>query len=177
MFLSTLCRLRKRRFVRPFRHVRPATHRPRFELLEDRLAPAVTIWTGADFAHNVNWSNPANWSNGVPQAGDTAQFTNNASVQDFTSNVDAGFNATSAVGALQIDGSWGGTINVNGPLTVSGNFTMYNGSFGGNGAVVIGGNSSQWRRDTQRRWRNSAPAMRIDQVGGSGSSTRPGNQC
>jgi hypothetical protein len=104
----------------------------------------VTVWTGADFAHNLNWSNPANWSNGVPQAGDTAQFTNNSSVKDFTSNVDAGFNATSTVAALSIDESWGGTINVNGPLTVSGNFSLDSGSFGGNGAVVIGGNSSEW---------------------------------
>jgi hypothetical protein len=134
--------------VRPFRRVRPATYKPLFELLEDRLAPAATVWTGADFAHNLNWSNPANWSNGVPQAGDTAEFTNNSSVRDFTSNVDAGFNAASTVGALTIDALWGGTINVNGPLTVSGNFSLASGSFGGNGAVVVGGNSSQWTGGT-----------------------------
>ena len=144
MFLSTLYRLRKPRFTGPCRRGRPATYKPRFELLEDRMAPAVTVWTGADFAHNLNWSNPANWSNGVPQAGDTAEFTNNSSVRDFTSNVDAGFNATSTIGTLTIDGSWGGTVNVNGPLTVSGNFSLDSGSFGGNGAVVIGGSSSQW---------------------------------
>src|SRR6516164_9085877 len=137
MFLSTLCSSRKPRFTGPCRRGRPATYKPRFELLEDRMAPAVTVWTGADFAHNLNWSNPANWSNGVPQAGDTAEFTNNSSVRDFTSNVDAGFNAASTVGALTIDALWGGTINVNGPLTVSGNFSLASGSFGGNGAVVV----------------------------------------
>jgi uncharacterized repeat protein (TIGR03803 family) len=100
-------------------------------------------WTGANFAVDTNWSDGANWSLGVPPIpGQAAVFTNNASVKSFTSTVDAGF--THAIGGLDIDGSWGGTITVNSPLSVSGNFTLASGTFGGSGAVTIGGTASQW---------------------------------
>src|SRR5437879_4064175 len=39
------------------------TRRPRLEVLEDRLSPAIHIWTGA--ASSL-WSNPANWTDGSP---------------------------------------------------------------------------------------------------------------
>jgi uncharacterized repeat protein (TIGR03803 family) len=100
-------------------------------------------WTGANSAVDSNWSDGANWSLGAPPApGQAAVFTNKASVKDFTSTVDAGF--TNAIGQLYIDASWGGAITVNSPLTVTGNFSLASGSFGGSGAVTIGGNVSRW---------------------------------
>jgi uncharacterized repeat protein (TIGR03803 family) len=100
-------------------------------------------WTGANFTVDTNWSDGANWSLGVPPIpGQAAVFTNNASVKSFTSTVDAGF--THAIGGLDIDSSWGGTITVNSPLAVSGQLRMASGTFGGSGAVTIGGTTSQW---------------------------------
>ena len=46
--------------------------RPRLEILEERLAPAIRVWTGAG-GDNL-WSNPANWDTGVPQNSDDLQF-------------------------------------------------------------------------------------------------------
>src|SRR5262249_35849413 len=41
-------------------------------ILEDRLAPAIHIWSGADVANNPAWSNPGNWSvGGAPSANET----------------------------------------------------------------------------------------------------------
>jgi uncharacterized repeat protein (TIGR03803 family) len=101
------------------------------------------LWTGANFAVDTNWSDGANWSLGAPPvAGQTVVFTSNARVKDFTSTVDAGF--TSAIGVLRIDSTWGGTITVNSPLSVTGNFSLGSGSFGGSGAVTIGGSASRW---------------------------------
>jgi hypothetical protein len=86
------------------------------EVLEDRLAPAIDVWTGANFAVDQNWSDGGNWSLGVaPTASDVAAFTNNASTRSFTSVVDQDF----TVAGLMVDGSWGGKINVNAPLTLS----------------------------------------------------------
>jgi uncharacterized repeat protein (TIGR03803 family) len=100
-------------------------------------------WTGANFAVDTNWSDGANWSLGAPPTpGLTVFFTNNSGVKDFTSTVDAAF--TSTIGALQIDGTWGGTITVNSPLSVTGDLTLASGSFGGSGAVSIAGGASQW---------------------------------
>jgi uncharacterized repeat protein (TIGR03803 family) len=106
-------------------------------------AVPIDQWTGANFAVDTNWSDGANWSLGVPpDPGQTAQFTNNATVKSFTATVDAGF--TSAIGVLDIDSTWGGTITVNSPLTVTGNFTLASGNLGGSGAVTIGGSASTW---------------------------------
>ncbi len=100
-------------------------------------------WTGAHFAVDTNWSDGANWSLGTPPTtGQTALFTKNSSVKDFASTVNAGF--TSSIGTLDIDSTWGGTITVNTALSVTGNFTLASGSFGGNGAVTIAGIASQW---------------------------------
>src|SRR5579871_6603957 len=52
---------------------RPSNFRPLLEQLEDRLAPATDIWTGANGA---NFNNPGNWAAGtVPVAGDDLVFT------------------------------------------------------------------------------------------------------
>src|ERR1700688_1138381 len=47
------------------------SYRPRLELLEHRLAPAVHTWTGDSiiyppFIPSPNWSDPANWAEGAP---------------------------------------------------------------------------------------------------------------
>jgi hypothetical protein len=99
-------------------------------------------WTGANAAVDTNWSDGANWSLGVPpDPGQTALFTNNASVKSFTATVDAGF--TNSISALDIDGTWGGTIGVNSALTV-GDLTLASGSIAGSGAVNIIGSASTW---------------------------------
>jgi uncharacterized repeat protein (TIGR03803 family) len=101
------------------------------------------MWTGANFTVDTNWSDGANWSTGAPPSpGQTVIFTNNTSVQSFTSTVDAGF--TNAIGVLRIDSTWGGTITVNSPLSVTGNFTLGSGSFGGSGAMTIAGSGNRW---------------------------------
>jgi hypothetical protein len=114
--------------------------------LEDRLVPAVDTWTGlsASMGGSAGWSNAGNWSLGTPGTGDTANFTNNSSVKFFTSDVDAAF----MVAGVTIDSSWGGTINVNMNLTVTGNFTLASGTVDGNGLLTMGGNGSQWSAGT-----------------------------
>jgi uncharacterized repeat protein (TIGR03803 family) len=109
------------------------------------LPAAVTAdqWTGANNAVDTNWSDGANWSFGTPPtARQVAVFTNNPSVQSFTATVDAGF--TNSIGGLLIDGSWGGTITVNSPLSVTGDLTLGSGSISGSAAVTIAGHSSAW---------------------------------
>src|SRR5262245_6597926 len=59
---TSSCRSRKGR--------RSSTYRPRLELLESRLAPAVHTWTGGGGANN-HWSDADNWSGGVPTAGES----------------------------------------------------------------------------------------------------------
>jgi hypothetical protein len=100
-------------------------------------------WTGANSAVDTNWSDGANWSLGAPPtAGQKALFTNAPNVRSFTATVDPGF--TNSIAGLEIDSTWGGTITVNGPLTVTGDFSLASGKFGGKGAVTVGGSLSQW---------------------------------
>jgi uncharacterized repeat protein (TIGR03803 family) len=100
-------------------------------------------WTGANSAVDTNWSDDANWSIGsAPYPTQTVVFTNNATVKSFTSTVDAGF--TNPVLNVNVDGTWGGTINVTSPLSVTGNLSLASGSFGGSGTVTIAGTGSQW---------------------------------
>ena len=61
---------------------------PRIEMLEDRVV--LSIWIGAygyldpQATGDLNaWSQPDNWLGGVPEAGGTAEFTDNV---DFTLN-------------------------------------------------------------------------------------------
>src|SRR5271157_2789976 len=106
------------------------------EALEDRTLLSTDVWTGAV---NNNWSNPNNWSLGaVPGTSDTADFTS-GSISN-TADVDASF----TIANLVIDSSWGGTINVDNPLTVSGNMTLASGALNVNSAMSIGGAGSQW---------------------------------
>jgi uncharacterized repeat protein (TIGR03803 family) len=115
--------------------------------LRGAVAPTIDQWTGANFGVDTNWSDGANWSTGTPPIfAQPVLFTNNSSVKDFTSTVDADF--TSIIGNLDIDGTWGGTITVNNPLAIYGNFTLASGTFGGSGAVTIAGTQSQWTGGT-----------------------------
>ena len=94
---------------------RPQPHcRPRLELLEDRLAPAVHQWTGAV---NTLWSNAGNWIGGSP-AGDSSavlifpasgvtNYTSNNDVMNFISSLDfrgSGFNITGNNFQINTDG-------------------------------------------------------------------------
>jgi hypothetical protein len=76
---STLSRLLNRLSLRPRTPLRVAIRNRfmlRLETLEDRLCPAIDMWTGAGMAPtaanpNDDWSNPTNWSAGVPTANET----------------------------------------------------------------------------------------------------------
>jgi hypothetical protein len=106
-------RLSRRHTVKP---IRRRSVPLRLEVLEDRAMPSVDLWTGANSAVDNNWSDPANWSLArTPGASDIAQFTRNGSVLSYTSVVDTDF----TVAGLQIDGLWGGSINVPAVLTLA----------------------------------------------------------
>jgi autotransporter-associated beta strand protein len=93
------------------------TCRPRFEVLESRLAPATHIWTGA--SDHSSWSDPGNWSGGAPSAGE--------------SNV--------ALIFPQIRPSGGGDFTINditGLTIVSIQFTDHDYELGGNGITLAG---------------------------------------
>ena len=64
------------------RQSRRLTFRPLFDILEDRLAPAVDIWTGVT---DGNWNNPSNW-NSTPNPGDDLVFPAHATNLTITNN-------------------------------------------------------------------------------------------
>ena len=100
------------------------------------------FWTGASAAQggNDNWSNPGNWALGAPPTmADTAYFTASES-QYGTSTVDTAF----SIANLTIDSTWGGSIVVNGSLTISGNLILAAGTLGGNGMISVAGSGSQF---------------------------------
>ncbi len=120
------------------------TFRPQLEFLEGRIVPAIDTWTGANHAVDNNWSDPKNWSlQRAPGASDTANFTFTGT-KSFQSVVDSTF----TVAALTMDSTWGsqgGTVTVNSPLAVTGNFELDSGNFiEGKGSVTIGGSNSKW---------------------------------
>jgi hypothetical protein len=91
--------------------------RPHLEYLQSRIAPAVDIWTGANHAVDINWSDGLNWSLArAPASSDVAEFTGNQ--PDGNSVADQNF----TVAGLQIDGTWGATLTVgqlNNPVTLT----------------------------------------------------------
>jgi hypothetical protein len=137
----------RRRTTRPRRQ----GVRPTLEVLEVREVPAVDVWTGADGANvgNHNWSDPKNWSlNSAPTSSDVAEFTGGA--KSGTAIIDQNF----TLAGLQINGSWGGTIDGNskvtlalangssnvwdsGSLSVDSGFNLVN-----NGTLTLGGSES-----------------------------------
>jgi hypothetical protein len=108
--------------------------RTAIERLEDRTLLSNDVWIGGD--GNNNWSNPGNWSQGVPGTSTTVEFQNGTT----TATVNASF----TIGALQIDSSWGGTLNVSNPLAVSGDLTLASGTLSLGAAMSIGGSASEW---------------------------------
>jgi autotransporter-associated beta strand protein len=96
-----------RKWFRRLRPHRPARPRPTFRpgidfVLEERLAPATRVWTGAAPGNNANWSAGANWAGGVtPGAGDDLVFPGGAK-QIATNNDFAGstlFNSITVYGS------------------------------------------------------------------------------
>jgi hypothetical protein len=119
-------------------------------------------YTGGD---PTAWSNPLNWLQGAtPQAGDTVLFTNNVtetytggSTHQGPENVNSNDDlANLSLAALTVDstsnspGSSGATISVNNPLAITGNLVLESPyvTFGGNGAMSIGGGGSLWTAGT-----------------------------
>ncbi len=118
---------------------------PTIQILEDRTMLAVDYWTGASARSNGSdgWSNAGNWSLGVPGPSDTADFSSSQS-QVGTAVV----NAAETVGSVVIDNTWGGTLDVNNALTVTGNFTLASGMVGGTATLTASGSGSQWTGGT-----------------------------
>jgi hypothetical protein len=118
--------------------------RPMVELLEERMTPSAYSWTGANFAMDLNWNDPANWSGGsggVPGASDSASFSGTTTpVCNITSAV--------TVGALTVTNTYTQAITVKAPLTVTGDlildFHPSTGTFGGDGAITVDGTGSRW---------------------------------
>src|SRR5579883_169091 len=96
---------------------RQRTVRPHLEILPDRILPSVDIWTGANHGVDINWSDGKNWSLGrAPGSGDIAEFTGN---QPDGNSID---NISATIGGLQIDGTWGATLQIgalNTPVTLT----------------------------------------------------------
>jgi hypothetical protein len=102
------------------------------ETLEGRLAPAVDMWTGAV---NQSWSNGGNWSlHRAPLLGDVAGFTYNSSVKTTTLTL----NVNTTIAGVQIDGTFGGNINVTATLTLTGTSEFDSGAIytGARGNVI-----------------------------------------
>ncbi len=108
--------------------------------------PPTDFWTGASAAHggNDDWSNAGNWSLGAPpSATETADFTASES-QYSTSIVDIPF----SIANLTIDSTWGGTVDANASLTISGNLTLASGTLSASGSVSVAGSNSQYTGGT-----------------------------
>ncbi len=129
--LRNLFSLPRRLTSRPRRRAL-ADRLPWIEPLEGRLLLAVDVWTGADAqpgylgGHSNNtWSDQYNWSIGVPQAGDTVEFSATPN------SIFVSFDDLPFTGDMVVDSSWGGqiTLGYNVPLTLN-SLTFDSGSFG-----------------------------------------------
>jgi uncharacterized repeat protein (TIGR01451 family) len=89
----------------------------RVESLEDRVTPALHVWTGGDASFSMGsavWSDPSNWSGGAPVAGEVnvvLTFPESAAAK---SNVDD----ISGLAVLQLNFTGGG-YNLSGPHPLS----------------------------------------------------------
>jgi len=102
---------------------RPAARRrrlmPCLEALEQRTLPSNTVeWTGLSDPPDPSWSNPQNWSGDAPQSGDTVVFKGSESHLG-TSTVDSSFAGDKFT--IMIDNTWGGSLNLDTSLTLTGN--------------------------------------------------------
>ncbi len=108
--------------------------RPAFEHLEDRVVPAVRVWSGGS-ALTANWSDGANWVGGAaPVAGDDLLFPGGG-LQAATSNND--FGANQRFSSVTIDGS-GYTLSGSAISLDSGGLTMNSATAGGVDTVALG---------------------------------------
>ena len=78
-----------------------------------------------------------------PTAVETAYFTASES-QYSAANVDTSF----SIANLTIDSTWGGSVGVSQPLTISGNLILASGTLGGNAAISVAGSGSQFSGGT-----------------------------
>src|SRR5262245_41444283 len=81
-------------------NLRRTSRRPRLDALEDRLAPAIHIWTG-----NVSssWSNALNWDGGSPAGDPNAVLIFPSNAQRFISTNN--FPGSISIQEIQIFGS------------------------------------------------------------------------
>jgi hypothetical protein len=114
--------------------------RPALESLECRLTPTTDVWTGANQAVDLNWSDPANWSLGrTPQPSDIVDFTGGVT----TSIVDAPF----TIAGLTAIRHFSTVLEVNASLTITGDLTFDfqgGGTIYCDGAVTVDGTGSTW---------------------------------
>jgi len=90
--------------------------RPRLEALEDRLAPANIVWSGA--GADAIFSNDANWVGGVaPGINDTAIFDPAQSGGAANANKNGTINAPANVQALLLQGAYTGTVTALAPYS------------------------------------------------------------
>jgi hypothetical protein len=102
---------------------------------------STNTWTGNSPADR-NWSDPRNWSLlRTPGPSDFVSFAGGWS----TSNVDAAF----TIAALTATSSFFAALNVNAPLTITGDLVVdfpAGGQFGGDGAMTLNGTGSRLSR-------------------------------
>jgi hypothetical protein len=148
MFLSSLHNL-VRRLAGPSRRGRAtearASFRPELLRLEDRLAPAVVVWSGGPHGIGTSWNDPSNWvGNQVPGHGDDAQIDAHFASVTIVSSQGVTINSVTSEAALALAGGTfsiatdslidndvlvqGGTLAFAGTLTVSGAYTQTHGT-------------------------------------------------
>src|SRR5580765_3832187 len=101
-------------------------------LLFTAIAPAATVtWTGA--GASTNWFDTANWSGGLsPTAADTAVFSSGVKACVVTQSAQCA--------ALQMNGSYAGSLSLTAQLQVFGTFTQSVAKFsGGSAALKVSG--------------------------------------
>jgi hypothetical protein len=143
-------------FWSPHRDRRPRRRRfrPLLEFLELRATPtASTTWTGANHNTDSNWSDAGNWTNGVPGPGVIAVLTSNSVNKAVISTNSTDDIGSLSVAGLQIDGTWGATLTVNGALTLNGTaasewdsgnivVSQASGTLANNGTLTLNGSNN-----------------------------------
>jgi hypothetical protein len=116
---------------------REHTTKPRrlqVESLETRLAPSIDLWLGAQSSH---WSDSMNWSlRRPPGASDIAAFTAAQPTNKVENPQSEDDIANLTIAGVRMDSTWanqGGTLWIDGTLTLSGN------SVWDSGAISVGG--------------------------------------
>ena len=127
------------------RRFRPSRRRPRLELLEDRIAPAMIVWGNSS---GGDWDTAANWQGGVkPGSADDAviniavtnPITHSQNTADVINSLSVTANAPVNLGngTLQITG----TLASNGSFTIAGG-TLRNATVSAGTTITAASNSS-----------------------------------